>query len=752
MTMIAAVVGGTMLRAQAADVQAADVQVADAQATPGAAATADTNASTTTRADATSTSSIGAASTTPTDPARVLPTIKVTSNAAADPQNPQGPGVGYVATRTKTATKTDSDLLTNPQSVSIVTRQQMDDLGAQTVDQALRYTVGVNTQDGTDVRFDQIYGRGFPLDSYLDGLHLYQSPRFATPRIDPYFLDRMEVLHGPASVLYGQGSPGGLVNYVSKLPLAVPYHEVVMQIGNHNNYQLGFDFSGPVDKDGTVLYRVTGLGRTSDTQVGDIQDQRIAIQPSVTIRPDRNTTFTLQGSFQRDPNGGLFNPVPSSGTLFHNPNGKFSPDQYLGDPNRDGMHRTQYWFGYQFDHAFNDVFSVSQNVRYLHIDENYYQTSVNGPAFLPDQATMPMWANVDHEHFSQFEVDTHGQAKFATGPVEHTVLLGLDYQRDILGDSTGGGVVGNVNLFNPDFSALPTIPASTRLDYALSTVGVYAQDQMRLLKHWVLTLGMREDWVGTNLTQRSPTLASGSHANDHAFTYRAALAYEFDSGIAPYVSYAKSFQPLTGLAFGNVPFAPTRGKQVEVGVRYQPKGFDGFFSLAAYNLTQENVTVPDPAHPGFSVQTGEVRSRGIEAEAHANVTESLKLIASYAYVDQNITSSTIPATLGNRQPITPRTTASAWADYTLHRGPLRNLGFGAGVRYVSESAGDVFNSFEVPARVLVDVGAHYDIEKWRLALNVNNLFNREYISYCTASVICYWGATRTVLGTARYQW
>jgi iron complex outermembrane recepter protein len=678
--------------------------------------------------------------------AQTLPTV----NVNASKENPQGPGIGYVAKRSKTATKTDSAIITNPQSISIVTRQQMDDLGAQTVDQALRYTAGAYSQDGTDIRFDQLFGRGFALDSYLDGMHLYQSPRFATPRIDPYFVERMEVLHGPASVLYGQGSPGGLVNYVSKLPTEEPYHEVMMQVGNHDNYQLGFDFSGPLDKDGTVLYRVTGVGRTAETQVSQIKDQRIAIAPSVTIRPDRDTKLTLQASYQRDPNGGLFNPVPASGSVFTNPNGQFSPDRYYGDPNRDDMQRTQYWFGYQFEHAFNDTFSVSQNLRYLHIDQRYYQTSVTSP-FAADGRTVSMWANTDHEHFSQFSVDTHAQAKFATGDVKHTVLFGVDYQRALLGDTTGGGVVGQVNLYNPNYAALPTVPANTRYDYGLSTLGLYAQDEMRY-RNWVLTVGIREDWTGTNQQTRTPTSNTQSHADDRAFTYRAGLAYEFDSGIVPFVSYAKSFQPVPGLTFGGAPFVPTKGKQVEAGVRYQPKGFDGYFTVSAYNLTQDNVSVPDPLHPTFTVQQGQIRSRGIEAEAHANVTESLKLIASYSYVNQTVTASTLPSTLNKRPPITPRHTAALWADYTFHRGPLRDFGFGSGVRYTSASEGDSFDSFTVPARVLVDLGAHYDLKNWRLALNVNNLFNREYISYCTTSSACYWGSTRTVVGTARYQW
>lgn len=704
------------------------------QATPAAAGSNNATAET-------------AAGTAPTPAAdsRTLPAVVVRDSA----QDPQGPGVGYVAKRSKTGTKTDSALITNPQSISVVTRQQMDDLGVQTIDQALRYTPGVYTQDGTDVRFDQISGRGFTLDSYLDGLHLYQSQRFATPRIDPYFLDRIDVLHGPASVLYGQGSPGGLVNYSSKLPTDTPYHEIMAQIGNHNTYQLGFDFSGPVDQAGTVLYRVTGVARDAETQVSQIKDQRLAIAPSVTLKPDHDTTLTLQGSFQRDPNGGLFDVVPANGTLFANRNGRLGPDQYFGDPNRDDMQRTQYWFGYQFDRRLNDTFSISQNVRYLHIDQQYYQTSITGAPAI-NGATAPIFANTDHEHYSQFEADTHAQAKFATGDIKHTVLFGLDYQRVTLGDDYGGAVVGTANIFNRNFSTLPTVKANTRLDAGSSTVGLYTQDEMRY-RNWVLTLGLREDFVGTNQESATATASPVSHANDHAFTYRAGLAYEFDNGIVPFISYAKSFQPILGLTFSSAPFQPTTGKQVEAGVRYQPKSFDGYFTLSGYSLTQNNVSVPDPIHPTFSVQTGQVRSRGIEAEAHANVTSNIKLIASYAYLNQLVTESTT-VNLGKRPPIAPRHTAAVWGDYTQHTGPLRNLGGGVGVRYVSSSEGDQLDSFTVPARVLVDLGVHYTLKDWSLALNVNNLFNREYISYCSLASVCYWGSTRTILGTARYTW
>lgn len=671
-----------------------------------------------------------------------LPATQVTDSALSDTSN--GAGNGYVAKRTNTGSKTDGDIITNPQTISVVTRQQMDDQAAMTVDAALRYTTGVNSQDGSDIRFDQLRARGFDMDSYLDGLGLFQSPRFATPRIDPYLIDSINVLFGPSSVLYGQGSPGGLVDYTSKLPSDDAHNEVMLQIGNHDTYQVGFDVSG-ANKDGTILYRIVGLGRDAQTQASAIKDERIAIAPSITFRPDRDTSLTLLAGYQRDPEGGLFNPVPASGSIFYNPNGQLNPSQYYGDASRDGMQRTQYWFGYQLAHQFNDTWSVSQNARYLHVDQNYYQTSITS-GYAADNATVYMWGNADDEHMSQWQIDTHAQAKFDTGPVQHTMLFGLDYRRVLIGDNEGGGLVGTINVFDPDYAALTSVDQNIRLAYTLSQVGVYAQDEIKFRK-WVLTLGAREDWANTN----SNTNGAISMKNDQAFTWRAGLAYQFDSGLVPYLSYATSFSPVLGTTASGEALKPTTGKQYELGLRYRPKGYNAYFRISAFNLTQDNVSVTDPNNTSYVIQTGQVRSRGIETEARADVTDNVKVIASYTFLNQVNTQSTTAQ--GKRPAITPRNNVALWADYTIHGGPLRNLGFGAGVRYMSATAGDVANSFEVPSRTLVDAAVHYALDNhWSFAINANNLFNKEYVSYCNSAAFCYWGATRTVLGTARYQW
>ncbi|SAL72771.1 TonB-dependent siderophore receptor [Caballeronia peredens] len=654
---------------------------------------------------------------------------------------------GYVAKRSVSGVKTDTPITRIPQSVSVVTREQMDAQAAQTVDAAIRYVPGVTTQDN-DLRFDQITVRGFQLDdAYLDGMRLMRTTWYATPRIDPYFLDRIDVVRGPVSVLYGQGSPGGAILMTSKLPTEYPFHEVQMQIGSDNRYQGMFDLSGPVDKNGTILYRVTGLARDADSQTDHVKEQRLAIAPSVTFRPDRDTTLTLLGSYQYDPQGGLFNPVPAAGTILPNINGHISSHDYLGNPDTDRLKRQQFSIGYLFEHAFNETWKIRQSARYLHQDLQYYQNSIFG-ALAADQRTAGLFTNNNDEHLANYTLDTQAEAKFDTGAVNHTVLFGFDVQRVTNRISRGFGL-GTIDIFAPDYSAVPYVADTTKEYIGQTQLGLYAQDQIRY-GGWTLTLGGRQDWARNEDT----TNGTQTRSQQHAFTWRAGLSYEFATGIAPYASFARSFQPQAGNTFDGAPFQPTRGKQYEVGVKYQPKGYNALFTLAAFDLRQQNVTTLDDAHPGFTTQTGEIRSRGFEAEARMSLTDGLSMIASYAYLNQTvIAASPDDPSLGNRPANgAPINMASMWLDYTLQRGDLRGLGFGGGVRYVGVSAGDRANTFQVPSHVLVDAVVHYDVRNWRFAINASNLFNRQYIAYCNSSTQCYYGSDRSVIGTARYQW
>ncbi|WP_454691260.1 TonB-dependent siderophore receptor [Achromobacter aloeverae] len=680
-----------------------------------------------------------------------LPVVDVQGQRAEETAD--GPVSGYVATRSSAGSKTDTALVDNPQSVTVVTRAQMDAQNAQTLDQAVRYVPSTSSQDN-DLRFDQLSIRGFDADSYLDGMKLNRTTWFANPRIDPYFLERIDVLRGPASVLYGQASPGGLVDMVTKRPTEDPLHSITVGIGNDQRRQLGFDFGGPLDTDGKWLYRVTGLARDANTQTDHIGEERLAIAPALTWRPDADTSLTLLTSFQRDPEGGLFNPLPAYGSVRWNPNGRISPHDYLGDPDRDHFSRNQYSAGYLFEHRFNEHLKVRQNLRYLHDDIDYYQTSVSS-LLNPDYRTAYMWANVNKEHMGQFTLDNQVQADFETGPVRHTVLAGLDYQYLRSDIHRGGAYFGSdaIDIYHPDFSGLPTVPVTVNQTTRLTQLGTYLQEQARL-DRWLFTLGGRFDWAHTDDRQDdavSGLPTSRTDQRDHAFTWRAGLNYKFDNGIAPYASYSTSFQPQTGTDYAGNVFKPTEGKQYEIGIKYQPAGVRSYATLALFDLRQSNVLTADPAHTNYSVQTGEVRSRGIEVEGHAELSRNLSLLASYAYLHQTVLKSN-DGNQGNHPVSQPVQMASVWGDYTIHGGPLDKLGFGAGVRYVGKSYGSADNSLVVPSHTLVDAAVHYDMDRWRFALNASNLFNKTYVSYCSSYMFCYYGAQRTVMATATYTW
>ncbi|SAK97266.1 TonB-dependent siderophore receptor [Caballeronia pedi] len=669
-------------------------------------------------------------------------------------QRQEGDAVyGYVAHRSTGASKTDTALIETPQSVSVVTRGQMDDQGVQSVREALRYTAGVMSEyrGGSSSRYDTVSYRGFGGGvnydySYLDGTRLLGG-NYAVPQIDPYNLDRVEIIKGPASVLYGQVNPGGMLSLTSKRPPEEAFHEIELEAGNHDRWQGAFDVGGPVDKNGAALYRLTGLARDSDTQADFAREQRISISPSATFRFDRDTELTLLANYQHDPRAGYFGFLPAQGTVLYNPAGKIPTSFFDGDPDFDRFDRTQYQFGYAFSHRFDDVWTFRQNARYMHMDVDYESVYSNG--LQADGHTLNRRAIHTVEHSDSLTLDNQAEAKFGTGPLRHTVLFGFDYQRFAENQAQGTGSAPTLDFLNPVYYQAFTQPALSQLTHQVQNqFGVYAQDQLRLGK-WALQLGVRQDWTTADTDDR--TAGTSTDQASHAFTWRAGLLYLFDNGIAPYASYSTSFQPTAGTDVAGNPFNPTKGEQYEVGVKYQPHGFNGFFTASAFQIKQQNVLTTDPDNPLFSIQTGEVRVRGVELEAHAQLTRGLGMIASYTYLNDVVTSAN-DGTQGKRPAMIPTHMATLWLDYTLRGEHLNGLGFGAGVRYIGPSYGAANDSFSVPGVVLLDAAAHYDIDHWRLALNVDNLADRTFVSSCATATKCFYGARRTIIGTARYQW
>lgn len=678
----------------------------------------------------------------------------VTVEASREVESPGGPGAGYVAHRSVAATKTDTPVLVTPQSLSIITRDQMDDQGINTsVNQAFRYTAGVVTDmNGADTKLDsQTNLRGVGRAEYLNGLPLVGGT-FVAAAYDPYMLDRIEIVKGPASILYGQLAPGGLISYVTKKPTDEPLHEVFAQVGNWGRVSGGFDLGGPIDADHKWLYRLTAVGLDTGTQVNHTKDNRVEIAPSITWHPDAATTFTLMADYRRDPNMGFWNKLPASGTLLPNPAGQIPFDFYSGDLGFNKTESDQTSIGYQFEHAFNDVWTVRQNLRYQHVGfvfDSVQGDSLSGTSLVRDKF-------MDESRENSFVLDNQAQAKFNTGLLKHTVLFGLDFQHTVTHDTEADADAPSQDIFNPNYS-MP-LPAYTQDDYyirnrqSVNQIGVYAQDQLNLGR-WYATLGVRRDYASTS-TDDYIGMTSGSQT-DHAFTWRAGLLYLFDNGIAPYFSYSTSFQPTVGTNASGQAFVPTTGKQYEVGVKYQPKNTNMLITASLFDIRQQNELTQDPNNPNNSIQTGEVRSRGGELEARANLTEDLGIIASYTYTHAAVARSN-NGDVGDRIYAVPLNSIALWSEYDFHRGPLVGLGLGLGVRF-SSSTYDQSNTLKVPSFTLVDAAIHYNLgrvdPKLRgvtVGVNAQNLFNRRYVQSCVNG--CYYGLERSVIATAKYDW
>ena len=671
---------------------------------------------------------------------------------------------GYNATHSQVATKTSTPLVETSQSVSVVTRQQMDDQGAQTVAQAMRYTPGVLTNPyGATHRYDYVAMRGFNDGSvdniYLDGLKsMGDNGTYSTLQVDPYFLERIDVLKGPSSVLYGRSSPGGLVALTSKKPLFTPYHQVQASAGTQGQRGMGFDFSGPIDEDKRIAYRLTGLADASDTQFDHNKEERYTIAPAVSIDFTEDTSLTLQAYLQHDPNGGYHGGNPADGML-HPRNGLRLSDHFFeGEPGIDNYERTQQSFSYQFEHRFNDVFTARQNFRYQDSDVSMDQVYSAGWADADSNILNRAYTGGD-ERLHSYIIDNMLQAEFFTGAAKHTLLLGADYQRRKADVTWRYGSVDPLDASNPQYGqGNLQVLGENRYQRRLQQTGVYLQDLLEL-DQWRFSLGLRQDWVKVSEENRdSNTRVSDNRSN---FTTRAGVLYLFENGVALYVSYSESFNPNTVSDQNGRPLAPTEGTQWEAGIKYQPPGTDNLFTASVFRIEQENLASKQPDE-NFYRAVGEVRSQGLELEAHVQVTENLKLLGGYTFTDIEYSRS-MPSLVapgvdnnGNSPTQAPKQMLSLWADYNFHQGPLDGLRLGGGMRYVGYSWVDAENSMKVPSYTLFDASVGYDLGKVGLKgvdvrLNANNLTNETYIASCASLNYCYMGEERNVSATVSYQ-
>ncbi|MHC1479387.1 TonB-dependent siderophore receptor [Frateuria aurantia] len=677
---------------------------------------------------------------------------------------------GYVASDARGATKSITPIIETPMSISVVTRQQMDDQQPQSLNEALRYSAGVVSEtEGTASGFwsgSSLQMRGFTPGVFQDGL---QDDATGNDLLDPYFYQSIEVLGGPVSVLYGEASPGGIVNVTSKLPTETPLHQLTFGLGNYDRFQGGFDFSGPINGNPHWLYRVTAVADSQNTQTAWIEHRHFGIGPSITWKPDDKTSLTLLSNYTYSPAVGDYSYVPAMGTVLYDPKGKVSSSFSSGDPNFNRASQRLLELGYIFRRQLSDVWAFSQNARYT--DNRNMAKMVWPESVASDDVTLSRYAFVRQESSRSYLVDNRLSADFATGAVQHDMLMGVQYSK--IDESWAWGDsfdVPTINILNPvyglSFPALTSL-AMTHEWVGAKETGVYFQDQMSI-DHWHVVLGVRQDWVNETSTGSEASLDVPTQSS-HALSWRVGTTYHLDNGLAPYVSYSTSFQPQFNDITANGSLAvPTTGKQYEAGLKYQPGSGNNLLTLAVYNLTEQNVVESDPNNPNFVIQAGEVRSRGIEFSDHSNITPYFSLIASYAFTDSRYTRNNSTATAvsgatvdiqGNDQEAVPRNAASVWADYTFHDGGLDGFSLSGGVRYIGATYGDQANSFRVPPATVFDAALRYDMAHLNPALhglvvkfNVANLFDKSYIASCYSTSECNFAVRRNLYASASYDW
>lgn len=666
----------------------------------------------------------------------------ITVNPQATPESPFEPVGGYIAKRSISATKTNTPLSETPQSVTVITSEEIQDQGATSVQDALNYAAGVRSDAyGLDSRADSFRIRGSEPAVFLDGLRSNYNWYTSTTRAEPYTLERIEVLRGPSSMLYGQGSTAGVVNMVTKRPLAEPMREIGVSYGSHNRRQIQADFTGPIDEDAKWLYRVVALGRLADTQVKHVPDDRWVLAPSLTWQPTASTSLTLRALLQEDKSGSTAQFFPWEGVSLPNPNGQIPTDSFIGDPEWDRYNSSRRAIGWSFEHAFNDNWTVRQNTRWSHNEVDYrslYANSFSGadgwPADPVNKRMLSRYADGTITTVKMASADQHMEGRFDTGSIKHQVLLGFDVtyaKEDKVSAFESPDTVPLIDAFNPVYPAY-TPPAFTNHQPTARQrdMGIYLQDQLRY-GNWIAVAGLRRD-------RSKSAVEGGEDQVSRATSKRLGFMYAADNGLSPYLSYSESFTPVLGRDASGATFVPIRGKQVEAGLKYESADGGLMVNAAAYTLQEENRLIDDPANPTKQAQVGKTRNRGIELELKTEIGRQFDLIANYNYID-----------LDEQLEGMPKHQASVWGKYRFAIGDVKGLSAGAGVRWLGDfQDGDAPRTPDV---TLVDAMLAYETPSWRYAINANNLFDKTYVSTCLSRGDCWYGSRRSIVASATYR-
>lgn len=698
----------------------------------------------------------------------VLDTVTVdadgTGEGTGGTERARGPVNGYVARRTATGSKTDTPLVEVPQAVSVVGRDEIDDRGAQKLDEALRYTPGVlSAPFGPDTDTDWLYIRGFDATQngiFLDGLPLYQYA-FAGFIVDPFLLERIEVLRGPASVLYGGSNAGGIVNSVSKRADGERHAYAEGAVTDDPNAYVGVDLGNRFAADSPWSYRVVGRVKGGETQVDYADNLRGVVAPSLSFQPDADTRLDLYATYQADEQRHTNGFFPYEGSVTEASFGRIPRSLYTSEPELDQFKARQATVGYEFEHRVDETLTLRSSTRYADVTRTEYSpytfgyydaaTGFGGAASPVNGLAALNRLNFFHDtEAGLFTTDNQAEIRLDTGPLQHTLLAGIDYKTYRVSQVQAVGSAAPIDILDPGYTneLAPLFDPYLDEKLTLNQLGVYAQDQMKFGDGWIVTLNGRHDSVWIDRDDRS-SFDNDYDGDDGALSGRAGLGYEFASGVVPYVSVSRFFNPQIGTDADGNAVKPQEGEQVEVGVKYTPVGIDAVFTASLFDLTRRNTLQSDANFVPRAV--GEIRSRGLELEAKANLTDDWTMVGSFTAYDLEIREDANAAIVGNQPFLVPEMLASLWLNYEVPAGQFDGVELGGGIRYIGSSYADNENTLKVPSAAVLDARIAYEKDDWGLSLNVNNVFDKRYVAGCQGVLTCGYAEGRSGLLKARVK-
>ena len=654
----------------------------------------------------------------------------------ADDTTPSEQGIIVTA---RAGTKTETPPLEVPQPVTVISERTYLSQGAVSISDTVKYAAGVTANAyGRDTRVDNFVIRGIDALQFRDGMRDIFS-YYASITSDPYNFQQVEIVRGPASVLFGQGSIGGLVNLVSKTPTFQTGGEVSLVYGSYDRKEVMGDVN--VALSDTLAVRAVGRVRDADTYVDHVRDDRVLFAPSIRWQPTPDTDLVLQGLYQKDKSGSTSQFLPVVGTFRSNPNNGESLDPFLfvGKPGWDRYDGRTLQGGGSLTQRFGDDVQLNVKARYIDSDVEYFThytdsyTNPTNPYLDPAGRTIKLLSEGNYARMNVFSMDNNLLFNFNTGAdVEHKLLVGLDYSWNRVSKRTGYGE-DIIDLYDIDYDALviPTISPDW-VPVSQKQLGIYVQDQIRFWDRVSVVLGARRDRVTT----------SGTTVKDKATTFRAGIIGEVGAGFSPFFSYTESFLPIAMTVDGGGAAKPQRGTQYEVGFKWQPER-NTLVTVTGFHIKEINRIIYGL---GTSVtQSGEITSKGIEIEASHQLPGNFELLASYGY--NKVVSQETPAF-----DYLPRHTASLWTTKTFGLEDGAQLRLGAGVNYTGKrtSIGSAW-TLVTPSYTLVDALAEINWKDWRFAVNATNLLNKQYFASCLARGDCFVGAPRNVMGTVSYR-